>query len=70
MPLWKIWLTVFLFPFLVVAKARLLVWVVGLPWDPGHARTTLAVAISIGIIAGITATIYTLVEIEEKRGKP
>ena len=70
MPLWKIWLAVFLLPLLVVAKARLLVWVVGLPWDSGHARTTLAVATVISGIVGITATIYTLVEIEEKRGKP
>jgi hypothetical protein len=70
MSLWKIWLAAFLFPFVAVAKARLLVWFVGLPWDFGHARTTLAVATVISGIASLTATIYTLIRIEEKRGKP
>ena len=66
MSLKKLWTLVFLAPLLVVAKARLLVWAVGLNWDEGFGQRTLAVAIIIGGVLAAVAGIGTLVVYSEK----
>jgi hypothetical protein len=62
----KLWALVFVAPLLVVAKARLLVWAVGLNWDVGFGQKTLTVASIIGGVLGTAAGIGTLVELGEK----
>ena len=50
------WTLVMVVPLLVVVKARLLVWAVGLPWTPEHANGTLLFSGIAGVMAIIAGS--------------